>query len=151
MDNDRRYSPRPLLGAGALIFRPTDSGIDEILLVQRGKQPYKGSWALPGGLVEVGEKLEAAVVREVLEETGLTVRPLYLGELFERIMPDAEGRIEYHYVLADYVCEIVSGEPVAADDAGAVTWLRLDALDSLPLTPATKEVVLRVAAKRTCC
>src|SRR5215475_14041489 len=97
--NDRQYPVRPLLGVGALIFKRK-----RVLLVERGKAPLKGYWSLPGGLVETGERLEESVCREVLEETGLQVRPLYLAEIFERIMHDDAGRVEYHYVLADYVC-----------------------------------------------
>ncbi len=127
---------------GALIF---EGG--KVLLVERGKEPLKGYWSLPGGLVETGERLEAAIEREVLEETGLVVRVARFAELFQRIMPDAEGRVEYHYVLADYVCEIVSGEPKAADDASRVDWFPIDALAELLLTEGTREVIERVYAK----
>lgn len=117
-----------------------------VLLVQRGKEPLKGFWALPGGLVEPGERLTTAVEREVAEETGLQVRAEYLAEVFERIMPDAQGRIEYHYVLADYVCKILSGIAKAGDDAGNLAWVRIAKLDQVPLTEGTKEVVERVYA-----
>ena len=79
-----------------------------ILLVERGSDPLKGYWSLPGGLVEAGERLEAAITREVFEETGLRVNPGPIFEVFERIMQDASGRPEYHYVLIDYVCKVVS-------------------------------------------
>lgn len=117
-----------------------------VLLVERGKEPLKGSWSLPGGLVEPGERLATAVEREVAEETGLKVRAKYLAEVFERIMPDAKGRTEYHYVLADFVCRIVSGTAKAGDDAGKVAWVRIAKLDQVPLTERTKEVVERVYA-----
>jgi len=142
--NDRQYPARPLLGVGALIFRRKS-----VLLVERGKAPLKGYWSLPGGLVEIGERLETAVKREVLEETGLNVRPVGLAEIFERIMPDADGRVEYHYVLADYVCKIVSGEPKAADDASRVAWFRIDQLESLLLTEGTRQVIERAYATRS--
>ena len=131
------------MGVGALIFKR-----GRVLLVERGKEPLKGYWSLPGGLVETGERLEAAVCREVLEETGLTVKPLYLAEIFERIMHDDEGRVEYHYVLADYVCKVVSGAPLASDDASSVDWFRVDRLDGLLLTAGTREVIEKVFAKR---
>lgn len=134
---------RPLLGVGALIFRR-----NRVLLVERGKEPLKGYWSLPGGLVETGERLEDAIRREVLEETGLVVKPKYLAEVFERIMHDADSRVEYHYVLADYVCQIVSGEPVASDDASRVDWFRVDRLDELLLTEGTREVIKKVHAGR---
>lgn len=139
--NDRQYPARPLLGVGALIFQR-----GKILLVERGKDPLKGYWSLPGGLVETGESLENAVAREVLEETGLTVKPLYLAEVFQRIMRDKTGRTEYHYVLADYVCKIKSGELKAGDDAGKAAWFALPKIVELLLTEGTKEVVNRAYA-----
>ena len=140
--NDRQYPLRPLLGVGALIFRR-----DSILLVQRGKEPLKGYWSLPGGLVEAGERLEAAVEREVAEETGLVVRAQYLAEVFQRIMRDEQGRTEYHYVLADYVCRVAQrGTAQAGDDAGKVAWVKIKKLGELLLTEGTKEVVERVYA-----
>src|SRR6266852_6092307 len=90
LKDDRRYPNHPLPGVGALIFRR-----GSILLVERGREPLKGFWSLPGGLVETGEKLEDALIREVLEETGLHVKPVRTFELFERIIPDASGRAEY--------------------------------------------------------
>lgn len=139
--NDRHYPARPLLGVGALIFHR-----GRVLLVERGKEPLKGFWSLPGGLVETGERLEDAIAREVLEETGLTVAPLYLAEVFQRIMRDKTGRAEYHYVLADYVCRIQSGELKAGDDAGKAAWFALSKIGDLLLTEGTKEVVDRAYA-----
>ncbi len=139
--NDRQYPARPLLGVGALIFRR-----DSVLLVERGKEPLKGYWSLPGGLVETGERLEEAVAREVLEETGLTVKPLYLAEVFERILRDETGRAEYHYVLADYVCKPRSGRLKAGDDAGQAAWIAVSKIGELLLTEGTKEVVDRAYA-----
>lgn len=130
-----------MLGVGALIFQR-----GKILLVKRGKEPLKGYWSLPGGLVETGERLEDAVAREVLEETGLTVRPLYFAEMFQRIMRDASQQIEYHYVLADFVCKAQGGELKAGDDAGQVAWVSTKRLGVLLLTEGTKEVIDRVYA-----
>src|SRR5260221_13411555 len=96
ISDSRRYPAHPIPGVGALIIEG-----DEILLVERGRDPLLGYWSLPGGGLEVGETLDQAVRREVLEETGLVVEPVMLVEIFERIMHDAEGRVEYHYVLAD--------------------------------------------------
>jgi 8-oxo-dGTP diphosphatase len=113
------------------------------LLVERGREPLKGYWSLPGGLVETGELLEAAIVREVFEETGLRVRPSGIFEIFERIMRDASGRAEYHYVLADYVCRVVKGRLRAGDDVSRVQWVKRGDVAEYRLTPGTLEVIER--------
>jgi 8-oxo-dGTP diphosphatase len=134
----RRHPKHPLPGVGALVLRR-----HSILLVQRGREPLKGYWSLPGGLIETGEKIEAALVREVKEETGLIVRPKKLFEIFERIMFDKKGRAEYHYILHDYLCTVVGGELLAGDDAGCVAWVSRGNLKDLQLTEGTLEVIER--------
>ncbi|HYW85481.1 MAG TPA: NUDIX hydrolase [Spirochaetia bacterium] len=140
--DDRRYPGRPLLGIGALVFRREGGGL-EILLVERGKDPLKGLWSLPGGLLEVGEKLADGIRREVREETGIEIEVLSLFEIFERIMPDAEGRAEYHYVLIDYLCRVTGGALEAASDVSAVAWVRRDQLRDYRITDGTLAVVER--------
>ena len=125
-------------GIGALIFRR-----DSILLVQRARDPLKGYWSLPGGLIEIGETIEDALQREVLEETGLIVHPEKMFEIFERIMLDAEGRAEYHYILHDYLCTVVGGKLQAGDDAGRVAWVQRAKLQDLQLTEGTLAVIER--------
>ena len=120
---------------------------EKILLVERGKEPLKGYWSLPGGIVETGEKLEEAIRREVAEETGLDVDPYFMFEIFERIMPDAEGKPEYHYVLIDYLCRRLSGEPVAASDVSRVAWVSEGDLAGYRLTEGTLGVIERAFAK----
>ena len=127
-----------MLGVGALII---DEG--RILLVERGREPLKDYWSLPGGVVETGERLEYAVRREVREETGLEVEVLHLLEVFERIMEDAGGRAEYHYVLMDYVCRPVGGTLGAADDASAVRWFGPEEIDGLKITAGTPAVIAK--------
>jgi 8-oxo-dGTP diphosphatase len=134
--SSRRYPAHPLLGVGALIFRR-----DSILLVERGRDPLKGYWSLPGGLVETGERLAAAVAREIFEETGLRIKPLEIFEIFERLIPDAAGKTEYHYVLVDYLCKVVGGELRAADDVSNVQWVRHAALQNFRLTEGTLGVI----------
>lgn len=136
MKDDRRYPEHPLLGVGALIF---EGG--SILMAQRGKAPLMGQWSLPGGLVETGESLENAVRREVLEETGLEVKPLGVLEIFERIIRSAEGGAEYHYVLLDYICRVTGGTLCAGDDASNVQWVERRALKDLDITEGTLAVI----------
>lgn len=125
---------------------------DRILMAQRGKQPLKGWWSLPGGAVETGEALQDAVRREVREETGLEIRPLGVLEIFERIMRDASGATEYHYVLLDYVCRITGGTPRPGDDVCAVEWVRRRDLPNLRITEGTLAVIekaFRMRRRRT--
>lgn len=141
--DSRRYPPRPLLGVGALVLRR-----DSILLVERGRAPLKGYWSLPGGVVETGEHLEEAIRREMREETGLDVKPLKVVEIFERIMRDKAGEVEYHYVLVDYLCKITGSknadqEMRAGDDVSRVEWVRRKDLPGIKLTEGTLEVIER--------
>jgi ADP-ribose pyrophosphatase YjhB (NUDIX family) len=133
------------LGVGGIIFKRSGTR-GPILLVERGHEPLKGFWSLPGGLVETGERLEEAVQREILEETGLRVQPLRLFEIFERIMRDPRGRAEYHYVLADYVCKVLGGTLRAGDDVSRAVWARRSDLGKYRLTEGTREVIERVFA-----
>jgi mutator protein MutT len=138
----RRYPTRPFLGVGTLIFEGRN-----ILLVERAKEPLKGYWSIPGGIVEAGEKLEDAVRREVREETGLEIEPLAMFEIFERIMPDSEMRPEYHYVLIDYMCRVVGGQLAAASDVSQAAWVSEQNLREYRLTEGTLAVVERAFAK----
>ncbi|HPT26354.1 MAG TPA: NUDIX hydrolase [Bryobacteraceae bacterium] len=138
MSNSRTYPEHPLLGVGAVVFRGED-----VLLIERGKPPLMGWWTVPGGMVEVGERLEQAVVREVSEETGLHVRPLKVAALFERIMPDADGRTQYHYVIVDYLCELEGGELKAASDVANAAWVPLRELANWKIAPGTPPVIAR--------
>jgi len=108
---------RPVVGVGAVVVRD-----GRVLMVKRGKEPLRGRWTLPGGTVELGETLEEAVVRELQEETGLSVTPRELLALFDRIHREA-GRVAYHFVIADYLCDYVTGELRAGSDAEAVAFV----------------------------
>jgi ADP-ribose pyrophosphatase YjhB (NUDIX family) len=136
--DSRRYPDRPFLGIGALIFQN-----DAILLVERGKEPLKGWWSLPGGILETGETLADGISREVLEETGLEVEPSSIFEIFERIMPDAEGRTEFHYVLIDYVCRVTGGALAAASDVSRAEWVEQRNLSAYRITEGTLAVIER--------
>jgi len=139
VSDNRRYPERPILGVGAII---EEGG--RVLLVERGKEPVKGVWSLPGGVVEVGEYLKDAVCREVREETGLEVEPVRVAEVFERIMPGPDGRPEYHYVLIDYLCKITGGILSPASDAARAEWVPRAELPSYRITEGTLAVIERV-------
>jgi 8-oxo-dGTP diphosphatase len=126
-----------------LIF---DAG--RLLLVERGHEPLKGFWSLPGGILEVGETLADGIRREVREETGLEVEPLSVFEIFERVMPDPAGRIEYHYVLIDYLCRPIGGSLCAASDVSRVAWVAQPSLPEYRLTEGTVAVIERAFAKQ---
>ena len=135
----REYPKSPLVGVGAVIVQD-----GRVLLVQRGHEPLKGHWSLPGGLVRVGEPLEAAVAREVREETGLEVKPVQLIELLDRIHRDEKDHVRYHYVIADYLCQVLDGVLQAASDAAAVRWVERAEWNShsaLVLDPVTVRVI----------
>ncbi len=134
----RQYPERPILGVGALIIEG-----DSILLVERGREPLKDWWSLPGGVVETGERLEEALRREVREETGLEIEIVCLLEIYERIMLDAAGVPQYHYVLMDYLCHPTGGTLCAADDASRVAWVTQPALSDLKITEGTPAVIAK--------
>jgi 8-oxo-dGTP diphosphatase len=134
----REFPSSPLVGVGAVVVHDA-----RVLLVQRGTEPAKGQWSIPGGLIEVGEPLSSAVAREVLEETGLVVEPVELIELLDRIHRDGD-RIRYHYVIADYLCRVTGGTLLAASDADAVRWVERSEWNShsaLRIDPITTRVI----------
>lgn len=133
---DREYPGRPIAGVGAVIFSE-----GRVLLVQRGNPPMEGEWSLPGGALEIGETLVEGVRREVLEETGLLVEPVTMIEVFDRIARDEAGRVQYHYVLVDYLCRVTGGSPACASDAVGLRWSAIDELDAI--APFTREVILK--------
>jgi 8-oxo-dGTP diphosphatase len=143
MKDDRRYPKHPLVGVGAIMLRR-----DRILMAQRGKEPLKGWWSLPGGALETGESLDFAVRREVREETGLEIEPLGVLEIFERILRDQKGAAEYHYVLIDYVCRVKGGKLFPGDDVCAVEWVRRADLPKLRITEGTLGVIEKAFRNR---
>jgi ADP-ribose pyrophosphatase YjhB (NUDIX family) len=134
----REYPETPLVGVGAIIVED-----DRVVLVKRGRAPLQGTWSIPGGVLEVGETLRKAAIREAYEETGLTIEPGELLGVFERVVPDEQGQLKYHYVLIDFLCWPKAGQLAAGDDAEDVRWFRRDELAALDLARETEEVILK--------
>ena len=126
----------PRVGVGAVVIHE-----GRVVLIRRGKDPLRGRWVIPGGTVEAGETLHEALVREVQEETGLTVRPRDVVLVFDRILREG-GELRYHYVIVDYLCEYVSGTPCAGTDAEAVALARPEELRGYDMPAQALEVVL---------
>ena len=127
----RQYPDAPLVGVAAAVF----DAQGRVLLVQRGRPPRAGSWGLPGGLLDLGERLADGARREVREETGVDIAIGGIAGVFEPITLDAEGRIEYHYVVVDFWATHLTGEPAAMDDAAAVAWVDMSGAGELPSQP----------------
>ncbi len=138
----RAYPDRPILAASVAVFRDA-----RVLLTERINPPAAGCFSLPGGVVEAGETLEAAALRELAEETGVQARILGFNGHVEVIGRDPEGRVERHFVVASFVAEWVAGEPCASAEVGALLWAGLPDLDRLPLTPGLRPLLDRAAAR----
>jgi len=132
----REFPELPLVGVGSIIIEG-----DRILLVKRAHPPIQGQWSIPGGVLEVGELVRDAAVRETREETGLVVEPGDLLGVYDRVLRDAEKRVQYHYVLIDFLCRRVGGELHAASDAAEVRWFTREELPALQLAEDTQDVI----------
>ena len=146
----REYPESPLVGVGAVIVdgRVDDhTGKHRVLLIRRGQPPLLGEWSLPGGLLECGETLRDAVAREAREETGLVVETGEMLGVYERVIRDEEGRVQYHYVLIDFLCRPVGGDLKAGSDAADVRWFTRDELPALNLAPDANDVALKGLAR----
>jgi 8-oxo-dGTP diphosphatase len=132
----REFPEIPLVGIGAIIIEG-----DRIVLVKRANPPIQGHWSIPGGVLEVGEMVREAAVREAREETGLIVEPGELLGVYDRILRDVEHRVQYHYVLIDFLCRPLGGELLAASDAAEVRWFTREELPALNLADDTLDVI----------
>jgi 8-oxo-dGTP diphosphatase len=137
---DRRYPELPMVGVGAVLL---SSGLDEVLLIKRAAQPAQGLWSFPGGLVHAGETLRSACAREVEEETGLIADLRDVAKVVERIIPDADNRTEYHFVIVDFWGLVQGGELAAASDAQDARWTPLERVAAWPTTRGVPEAVSR--------
>jgi len=133
----REYPDQPLVGVGAIIIQG-----NRVVLVKRGHPPLAGEWSIPGGVLEVGETLREAAVREALEETSMTVEPGDLLGVFDRVLRDHDGRTQYHYVLIDFLCRRIAGEPRPAEDAVEARWFTREEVSGLSLAKDTADVIL---------
>jgi ADP-ribose pyrophosphatase YjhB (NUDIX family) len=132
----RDYPEHPIIGVGAVVVQGS-----RVLLVRRDTEPLRGEWSVPGGMLELGEKLRDGVRREVREETGLEVEPGEVLDVFDSIFTDTLGRTQYHYVLIDYLCRPLSGEARAGSDVSDVRWVGLNALPAMGLRESIEQVV----------
>ena len=132
----REYPPGPVVGVGGVVTRD-----GRALLVRRGHEPRKGEWSLPGGLVELGERLTEAVRREIAEETGLDVEVGPMVETFDRVHRDPEGRVRFHFVIVDYLCVARSGAAIAGSDAEALAWVTSEEIDAFGVNPHAAAVI----------
>ena len=132
------YPARPRVAVAAVVFRD-----HRVLLVRRGRAPARGQWAIPGGSVKLGESLQQAAEREILEETGIHIRagaPLLTFDTIER---DADGKVRFYYVIVDLSAEYLSGEPVAGDDATEARWVSFEELAQLPVNARTLDLLVQ--------
>ena len=139
----REYPDCPLVGVGAIVIKES-----RILLVKRGKPPGEGLWAIPGGMVELGETLQQAAEREIAEETGLCIQagePVYSFDVIQR---DPDGRVCYHYVVIDLKAEYVSGDLKHADDVSDAGWFDFSELDALVLSPYSRELLKKIQTSK---
>ncbi len=134
---ERRQYPRaPLIGVGAVIIKD-----GKILMIKRAFDPGKGRWSIPGGLVEVGEKLADACEREAEEETGIRVQVLELIGAYDMIVPDDEGRIKYHYVLVDFLAKPVGGVDGTSPEVLEKRWVTYDEAKQLDMTNSARKAL----------
>lgn len=138
----RLYPQRPIVGVGVMIKEG-----EEYLLIRRAAEPDKGLWSIPGGLVEVGERLREAAAREALEETGLTVEVMRELSVIDKIIRDEAGRVKYHFIIVDYLARRVSGELCASDDALEARWVSPDGLGLYELSPSFRDLLDRLGAE----
>lgn len=137
----REFPTAPLVGVGAIIIEDS-----RVVLVKRAHPPLQDEWSIPGGVLEVGELVREAAIREAREETGLTVEPgdllgVYDRIVFQRDQRTSEQRVQYHYVLIDFLCRRVAGDLAAASDAAEVRWFTQEELPALKLAEDTLDVI----------
>jgi 8-oxo-dGTP diphosphatase len=135
-NNTGRYPDHPVVAVGAVVFKD-----GKVLLVLRGKPPAESQWAIPGGCVELGETLQEAAQREIMEETGILIqagKPVYTFDVVER---DKDGHIQFHYIIVDLAADYISGEIRAGDDAADVRWVSSEDMHHLNVSATTRKLL----------
>jgi 8-oxo-dGTP diphosphatase len=138
----REFPEVPLIGVGAIIIENA-----RVVLVKRSHPPLQDQWSIPGGVLEVGELVREAAVREAREETGLVVEVMELLGVYDRVLRDPDKRVQYHYVLIDFLCRRVAGDLAAASDAAEVCWFTREELPAMKLAEDTVDVIEKGFAK----
>ena len=141
----REFPEVPFVGVGAIIIEDA-----RVVLVKRAHPPLQAEWSIPGGVLEVGELVREAAVREACEETGLIVEAGELLGVYDRVLRNAEKRVQYHYVLIDFLCRRISGELRAGSDATEVRWFTRDELPGMNLAEDTLDVIGKGFEKTRC-
>ncbi len=139
----REYPDRPVVSVGVVTFKD-----EKVLLIQRANEPSKGRWSLPGGVVELGEPIRRAAIREVREECGIEIAPSAVLEVVDAIVPDDRERIRFHYVLIDLLAEYKSGDLSPQSDISDARWSGEEELDELDILPATLSVIRKAFSER---
>jgi ADP-ribose pyrophosphatase len=130
------YPGKPRVAVGAVVFKE-----ESVLLVRRGQPPAEDLWAIPGGSVEIGETLQEAAEREILEETGIQIRALKPIYTFDVIDRDTAGKVRFHYVIVDLAADYIMGEPAAGDDALEARWVSAREINDLEVSVTTLKLL----------
>jgi len=144
---NREFPDLPLVGVGAVIIDGSIDGL-RVLLVRRAHPPMQAQWSIPGGVLEVGELVREAAIREAREETGLIVEPSELLGVYDRVLRSADQRVQYHYVLIDFLCRPIGGSLQAASDAADARWFTREELPDMKLAEDTLDVIRKGFAKQ---
>ena len=139
MSRRREYPTRPIVGVGVMI-----RDVDKYLLIKRAANPDKGMWSVPGGLVEVGERHQDAAIREALEETCLKVEIVERLGVVDKLEYDKEGKVFYHFIIIQFLADVIGGEMCPMDDALDAVWVTLDQLKDYELTKSLKDFLIEI-------
>ena len=141
--DEREHPERPWVGVGVIVWRD-----DQVLLIKRGRPPRRGEWGIPGGAQALGETIFETAIREVLEETGISIRPTAIVTAIDSITPGRDGKVLYHYTLIEVSAEWVAGEAVAASDVEDVCWAARDRVAGCVGWSETARIVAEAGLRR---